>query len=555
MDGMEIEFDVAAKMRDGTILRADVYRPTSGGPWPVLLHRTPYGRRAPMLVLDPFLVVSRGYMMVHQDTRGRLGSDGEWLPFTYEVDDGYDTVRWAASLPGCTGVVGMIGGSYTGNTQWAAAVAAPPELRAIVPMVTWCDPADGLHFRGGAIELGVNAPWALQTGAGHIGKHAAEDPAAAGARLAALVGDYDGLASRSYWELPSGDLPAIARAGVPDLGTQRALVDPTTADGATIAGKHELVEAAAFNVGGWYDIFLQGSIDNHLAMTQAGKASRLLIGPWTHMSVSGIPMPELNYGMAASPLTIDLAASLGQLQLDWFDRWTKGIESGDVAPVKIFVMGANVWREESEWPLARAVDTPWHLRADGRLTTDAPAAQESPDSYVYDPADPVPTVGGHLVMASEFPGGSRDQAAVETRSDVLVYNSDPLAEDLEVTGRVTVKLHAATDAPSTDWVVRLCDVDTEGVSRNICDGILRVHATPGEPQEHEIDLWSTSNVFLTGHLLRVHVTSSSFPRWDRNLNTGEPARTGTAMTSASQTIYHDSARPSRIVLPVVLREK
>ncbi|MFK0283119.1 CocE/NonD family hydrolase [Streptomyces sp. NPDC090499] len=556
---MEIEFDLPAKMRDGTVLYADVYRPTTDGPWPVLLHRTPYGRRsAVMTILDPFEAVSRGYMVVHQDTRGSSQSEGEWLPFGYEVDDGYDTVRWAAALPGSSGVVGMFGGSYTGNTQWAAAVAAPPELRAIIPQVTWSDPSDGLYFRGGVIELGLYGAWSLQTGAAQLARRVAEDPAGVMAALPALIADYDGLAPRSYWELPAGALPAIARGGFPDIGVERALADPSSAEGATIHGKHDRVEVPAFNVAGWYDIFLQGTLDNHVAMAGHGKPSRLVVGPWTHVPPAGpdgVMAGEVNFGLASMRQMLGLSTSLDQLQLRWYDHWLKEIDNGvnDEAPVKIFVMGVNEWRDENEWPLARAVDTPWHLRADGGLTQTPPTTDEAPDSYVYDPADPVITRGGTLVMTGEFPAGAFDQRVVEERADVLVYTTEPLSEDIEVTGRIRMRLHAATDAPSTDWVVRLCDVDTDNVSRNISDGVLRIHGTPGEPAEHEIDLWSTSNVFLAGHRIRIQITSSNFPRWDRNLNTGEPSQTATAMRTAQQTIFHDSARPSRIVLPVIPR--
>jgi putative CocE/NonD family hydrolase len=262
---------------------------------------------------------------------------------------------------------------------------------------------------------------------------------------------------------------------------------------------------------------------------------------------------EVNFGMASSTAAIGLTTPLNHIQLGWMDHWLKGIDNGtaQAAPVKIFVMGTNVWRDENEWPPARAVDTPWHLRADGQLTLQAPTGGEPSDSYVYDPADPVPTRGGAFVMSSDFTAGPLDQRVVENRPDVLVYTSEPLTEDLEVTGRIRMHLHAATDAPSTDWVVRLCDVDTNGVSRNLCDGILRVTGTPGEPDEHEIDLWSISNVFRAGHRIRVQVTSSNFPRWDRNLNTGEPVEVATTMRTAQQTIFHDDARPSRIILPVI----
>ncbi|UGT62005.1 CocE/NonD family hydrolase [Nocardia asteroides] len=517
---------------------------------PVLIERTPYDRRAMLQIsLDPLRAVSRGYILIRQDSRGRFRSEGEWLPFTYEVEDGYDTVRWAAGLPGSNGVVGMFGGSYTGNTQWAAALAKPPELRAISPQITWSDPADGLHFRGGAIELGLNGWWSLTTGAGEIAARA-QDPAEAGAALAGLVVDYDGLAADGYWGLPAGELPAVARHGVPDIGVRRALADPANADGATIAGKHSGVEVAALNTGGWFDIFLQGTLDNHAAMTALGKPTRLIVGPWTHMAAAGVTggvLGETNFGLASTHAGI----AYNELQLDWFDRWLEGADNGIDAepPVRIFVMGINRWRDETEWPPARAVDTPWYLGADATLTPAPPGAEQNPDHYLYDPADPVRTRGGNLVMSAEYPAGQFDQATTEQRSDVLVYTSEPLTDDLEVTGRVRVRLHAATDGPATDWVARLCDVDGDGISRNLCDGIQRIRAVPGEPGEYEIDLWSTSNVFRAGHRIRVQITSSNFPRWDRNLNTGDPVTPRTA----EQTIFHDAARPSHIILPVVPR--
>jgi putative CocE/NonD family hydrolase len=552
MSGMEVEFDVEATMRDGTVLRADVYRPTGEGPWPVILQRTPYGRR--WLLSDhvpQFDAVERGYMIVHQDARGSFSSDGEWLPFTHEVEDGYDSVQWAADLPGSNGRVAMIGGSYTGYTQWAAAVAAPPALQAIAPMITWSDPNNGLHFRGGAVELGLNGFWTLMVGAGEVtSRH--DDPAEATAALGALITDYDRLASDVYWELPAGNLPAIVRHDIADLGVRRALVDPLTADGATVAAKHASVKAAAYTIAGWFDVFAQGSLDNHTAMAGLGKPAQLIIGPWIHAAtgeMAGSTSGDTNFGLGSTMQGIGLA----QLQLDWFDRWLKDVQSDAAAPVRIFVMGVNQWRDENEWPLARAVDTPWYLGADGTLTPTAPTADEAPDNYTYDPADPVHTLGGNLVMADEFPAGQFDQAETETRADVLVYTSEPLAKDLEVTGRVRMCLHAATDAPSTDWVARLCDVDTEGVSRNLCDGIARVQAVPDEPGEYEIDMWSTSNVFLAGHRIRVHITSSNFPRWDRNLNTGESVTTAVTMRTAQQTIFHDGVRASHIILPVVPR--
>jgi uncharacterized protein len=294
-------------------------------------------------------------------------------------------------------------------------------------------------------------------------------------------------------------------------------------------------------------------------MRAPGRQANLVVGPWSHTSQQGY-LGEVNFGMAASAELLGFRGRFADLELGWFRQWlaSDSPDTGvDLPPgpelpsVLLFVMGANQWRAEQEWPLARAVDTDLFLRAGDRLAFDAPEAAEGTDAFTYDPADPVPTTGGALLMSDEFPPGPLDQARVEARADVLVYTTGPLAEDLEVTGRIRAHLTAATDAPTTDWVVRLCDVDTEGVSRNIVDGIVRAVTTPGEFTEQVVDLWSTSYVFRTGHRIRVQVTSSNFPRWDRNLNTGEPIDRGTRSRPAHQQIAHDATRPSRIVLPVI----
>jgi putative CocE/NonD family hydrolase len=559
MTDVRIDYDVPVPMSDGTVLRADVYRPgdkAGHGPWPVLVHRTPYDKRnlggPPML--DTFAAVRGGYIVVHQDTRGRLASEGEWSPWEFERQDGLDTVEWAAALPGSNGAVGMFGGSYTGSTQWSAAIAGAPALKAIAPGQTWSDPLDGLFQRGGALELGLNAFWTLLTAAAHLPRmHSGEELMGA---FDSFLSDYDGLSERGYWELPSGRLPLIDRYGGPDIGTQRALQNPDTAAYNRVHGHHADLDVPAFNIAGWYDVFLQGTLDNYSTMAAQGVPAKLLVGPWKHGPTSEMApghVGEVNFGMASSFQLLGGTGPLTDLQLRWFDHWLKDTDTGLLgqAPVKIFVMGANIWRDEDEWPLSRAVDTAWHLRSDGRLDTAAPTADEDHDTYVYDPADPVITCGGPLVMPGEFPPGPFDQAITEQRPDVLVYTSEPMTTDLEVTGRIRMTLFASTDAPSTDWVVRLCDVDEHGVSRNLTDGILRVQGEPGATGEYHIDLWSTSNVFLTGHRIRVHVTSSNFPRWDRNPNTGKPAQEATTFQKANQQIFHDAARPSHIVLPVV----
>jgi putative CocE/NonD family hydrolase len=547
-----IEHDVPATMRDGVVLRADVYRPAADGPWPVLLARLPYGKNLPMLAaaLDPIGKARRGFLVVLQDTRGRYASDGEWEPWTSETDDGYDTIRWAAALPGSNGSVGMFGPSYLGNTQWMAALAKPPELKAISPMVTWSEPDDGLFARGGAQELGITVPWSLMQGVDTLLRRHVDDPAAQGQALMALVGDTDAVADTVYWELPAGHHPVFERHGIVELGFERSRREPEWSANCRVAGRQTEVDLPSLNTGGWYDIFCQGTLDNYTAMRAAGRPANLIVGPWSHTGTMGY-LGDVNFGMAASTELLGFRGRFADHELGWFRQWLSPDDEPsqpELPPVLLFVMGINQWREEQEWPLARAVDTDLFLRSGDRLTFDAPEAAEGPDCYTYDPADPVPTTGGALLMSNEFPPGPLDQAKVEARPDVLVYTTDPLAEDLEVTGRVRAHLTAATDAPTTDWVVRLCDVGPRGVSRNIVDGIVRAVATPGEFTEQVVDLWSTSYVFRAGHRIRVHVTSSNFPRWDRNLNTGDQ---GTQFRSAHQEIAHDATRPSRIVLPVV----
>ncbi|AEK39978.1 CocE/NonD family hydrolase [Amycolatopsis mediterranei] len=550
---MTIEHDVPATMRDGVVLRADVYRPTADGPWPVLLARLPYGKNQPMLagLMDPVGRARRGFLVVVQDTRGRYASDGEWEPWTYEMDDGYDTVRWAAALPGSNGSVGMFGPSYLGNTQWMAALAKPPELKAISPMVTWSEPDDGLFARGGAQELGITVPWSLMQGVDTLLRRYAGDPMAQGQALMALVGDTDAVAHTTYWELPAGHHPVFERHGIPELGFERSRREPEWSDSCRVAGRQAEIDLPSLHTGGWYDIFSQGTLDNFTAMRAAGRPANLIMGPWSHTGTMGY-LGDVNFGMAASTELLGFRGRFADLELGWLRRWlSPGDEPSqpELPPVLLFVMGTNQWREEQEWPLARAVDTDLFLRAGNRLAFDAPETEEETGAFTYDSADPVPTTGGALLMSNEFPPGPLDQAKIEARPDVLLYTTDPLADDLEVTGRVRAHLTAATDAPTTDWVVRLCDVDTRGVSRNVVDGIVRAVATPGEFTEQVVDLWSTSYVFRAGHRIRVHVTSSNFPRWDRNLNTGEPL--GTQSRPARQVIAHDASRLSRVVLPVV----
>ncbi len=552
--GVTVEFDVPAKMRDGVTLRANVYRPDGDGPWPTLLNRLPYGKDVPVQVswLDPVHAARQGFMVVYQDTRGRNASEGEWMPLRYEREDGYDSVEWAAKLPGSNGRVAMFGGSYHGNTQWMAAIEQPPSLAAMVPGITWSDALDGLFARGGAIELGTTPNWTLIMGVDHFPRLPLSEQERA-ERTEALIGDLDKLGSDGYWGLPVNDLAVLRRYDLPELGTFRTQADPSVLENCNVAGRHDRVTVPTLHIGGWYDIFAQGVLDSHMAMTALGRPSQVIIGPWTHLTYQD-PVGELCFGALSSafaPVSAD--GDLSDTQLAWLRRQLASEASPrgseEQAPVRIFVMGRNVWRDEDSWPLTRARSERWLLGDGGTLSREAPVSDAAPTEFVYDPSDPVPTLGGQTVMAAAFPAGPFDQARIEARPDVCVFTSEPLQQDLEVTGRVQVVLHAQSSAPSTDWVARLCDVHPDGRSFNICDGIFRVEKGAQACQQITIDLWSTSNVFLAGHRLRVHVTSSSFPRWDRNLNTGN--QRDPQMQTARQRIHHDAEHPSWIELPVV----
>jgi putative CocE/NonD family hydrolase len=567
-----VDLDVAMQLRDGVTLRANIYRPGGEGRWPVLLTRLPYGKDFPLgtALLDPLQAARRGYVVVVQDTRGTGQSDGEWYPFVHEGRDGVDTIAWAAGLPYSDGQVGTYGASYFGFTQWAAAVDRPPALKAMVPFETWRNTFNGLGARGGAMEFGVIANWHLNMGLNVLLRRYAGDPQALGAAIYRFAEEMNRLGPAGYWALPLRDFAPLRRQDVAPafFDTVAAPLDPTAepAASAMIAGRQTGLLTPTLNIGGWYDVFLGDTIANFQTMRSQGAPAKLLIGPWSHSALGGA-VGTRNFGMGAQSSFINLQTDLLGLHLRWFDHWLKGIDTGIMAepPVKIFVMGANVWRDEQEWPLARAHAVPYYLHGGGRLGPDAPW-DEAPDVFMYDPADPVPTCGGATLLTPEFPAGPYDQAEIEARPDVLVYTSDVLGEDLEVTGPIEVHLWAVSSALDTDFVARLTDVFPDGRSINLTDGIVRARyrnyaqgeapslLEPGRAYHYVIDLWATSNVFQAGHRIRLQITSSSFPRWDRNPNTGHPFGADAELTVAWQTILHDVEHPSHVVLPIIASE-
>lgn len=535
-------------MRDGVVLRADVYRP-SAAPHPAVLNRTPYDRSlrlTPLAALDPESAVAAGFALVCQDVRGQYSSGGEFYPFRSEEADGFDSVEWVSAQPWCDGKVAMAGRSYSAATQWLAAAARPPHLEAIFPVVGGSDYYDGWIYKGGAFQLGFNLFWV---------------------QLMTSPKARDSLAEQ-FRHLPLTD-PPLLDAG-PAGGFYRDWLAHPNDDGywqaLAINRRYGQIEVPAYIVGGWYDLFLSGTLENYRRMRaeaateRARSQTRLLVGPWAHGSTYGA-YPDHGFAEFGDEARIDLA----QMQTAFYREQLLGAGEEPATPVRIFVMGENRWRDETTWPLSRAREQSWFLRGDGVLSTEPPGAEAS-DTYNYDPADPAPTIGGPTSLPARFlrtNSGPLDQRPLEGRPDVLVYSSVPLAEPLEVTGPLSLVLHAASSAPDTDFIAKLCDVAPDGFSRILAEGVLRTRFAedrqrptlrePDRPYEYTIDLVATSNTFLPGHRIRLLVTSSSFPRFDRNANTGNAlgADRHEDLREARQTIFHDEARASHLRLPVV----
>ena len=575
---LKVETNVAATMRDGTTLYADVYRPDGPGPFPTILQRTPYDKTAGLAaqMLDPMKAAKAGFALIIQDTRGRFTSGGEFNCFIDDINDGYDTVEWAAAQSWSSGRVGMIGASYVGATQWLCAITRPPHLVAIAPNVTASNYHNGWTYQGGAFELGFNASWTLlQLTLANFKTHSGIRSIPQ-ARQAELVKSVDGMTD-AFLHLPLKDMPQLS-GGLADYYFDW-LAHPSFDDywkKLCIEDQHSNVTTPALNIGGWYDIFLGGTIRNYLGMRQnaateeARNGQKLIIGPWQHSS-RGTSMAGSHYfGVAAD----SMALGLDEIHLRWFNQWLKGEDTGmlDEPPVRIFVMGDDVWRDENEWPLARAQTISYYLHSagnantlhgDGVLSPEAPS-DESPDVFLYNPANPVPTRGGQLCCNPYFASsGAFDQNEIEARSDVLVYSTPTLEREVEVTGPITVTLWAATSATDTDFTAKLVDVCEDGCARNLTDGIIRARyresmsepslVEPGRAYCYTIDLWATSNVFKAGHKIRLEVSSSNFPRFDRNTNTGGVIAADTELKPAVQTILHDAAHPSHVSLPIVPR--
>jgi len=559
-----IERNVTAKMRDGVTLSADVYRPKADGKFPVLLQRTPYNKNNGLSF--GVRAAARGFVVIFQDVRGRYSSEGKWYPFAHESDDGYDSVEWAAALPYSNGKVGMFGGSYVGATQMLAAIAHPPHLAGICPIVTASNYHDGWTYQGGAFEQWFNESWTSGLAQDTLNR-AVESSTNALQGVSKLP-----LTSYPLFSFPESSTGLYSSSELAPYFLDW-LAHPSYDDywkRLSIEEHHADINVPALTVAAWYDIFLGGSLRNYVGIrTRGGEAARsaqrLLVVIGGHAG-SGEKIGDVDFGPAAGKFHED------ETILDWYEFLFKGVQN-DFAkekPVKIFVMGRNEWREEDDWPLPRAQSTRYFLhssgsadslRGDGSLSTVAPHA-ESPDHYLYDPSNPAPTVGGPLCCDGlHLAPGPRDQRAVESRDDVLIYSTPAFTQDTEVTGPITLDLFVKSSAVDTDFTAKLVDVNPDGFARNLTEGILRARyrdsqekpslMNPGQVYKITIDLWATSNVFLKGHSLRLEVSSSNFPRFSRNLNTGEDNGSTRNYVSATNTVYHDAEHPSALVLPIV----
>jgi putative CocE/NonD family hydrolase len=555
---------VPVRMRDGVTLYADVYRPVGDGRHAVLVSRTPYStERFPTAYDAAVYFAQRGYVYVFQDIRGRHESDGRWEPFFDDEKDGYDTVEWAAKQPWSNGKVAMQGGSYLGQNQWRAAQAAPPSLVTIFPMVSSTSLYHDWITLNGGWRLSFNFGWGPVRQESRIMQNPGPHTVAG---LRAI--HYDEV----QWHLPLSTMQQL-------VGRSARFYDDWLAHPDYDAywkplNAEELFDRIGVPVhtfGGWFDIFSQGTLRGFVGMSQKGathearRGSQLVIGPWGHGPSQ--KFGALDFGPEAN---VDALA----LQLRWYDYWMKGIDNGLASepPVKLFVMGRNEWVHEREYPLARTAYKPFYFtsggganssRGDGRLSWDKPAGPGAADRFRYDPDDPVPSLGGNNCCGTPTPAGPMDQRPIEGRRDVLVYDSEFLSEELEATGPVKVVLYASSDAVDTDFVAKLVDVYPDGASYNMAEGILRARyrdslttpspLRPGQVYRMEIDLVGTSVAFRKGHRVRVHVTSSHFPQFDRNPNTGAAFGTTSQVRVAQQTIHHDAERPSHVLLPVIPR--
>lgn len=554
---IKIEKNVMVPMSDGIKLSTDVYLPENL-PAPTIVIRTPYGKNKNRSLCRKF--AKNGYAVVIQDVRGRFGSEGNFYPFVDDSKDGSETIRWILKQSFCNGKLGTYGGSYLGTVQWALAPLVP-ELGAMHMTVTSPNYSEVI-YQGGELHLMTVFSWSVVMGEHRTNTKVITKAARLNKIMASLP-------------LNMADDKAVGY----NIGYFDDIIDTQPPDGKALKLMEQMdyeknyakISAPVISFAGWYDMFLGPQLKDYNRLVKEAKDkardSYLVIGPWAHGPNGD---GTVDYGKEAKGLN-SLNKMAFRTALDWFGYHLKGENTGidKWHKVKIFVMGENKWREENEWPLARTIYTKYYLHSggnantrngDGTLNTEMPE-EEPPDKFDYDPLNPVPTKGGCNLGLS---AGAHNQAKIEDRKDVLVYTSAVLDKELEVTGPITATIYAESSAIDTDFSVKLVDVYPDGTPVNIQDGIIRASyrdgdlrnpspIEPGKVYEYKIDLWATSNLFKKGHRIRVEVSSSNFPRFNRNLNTFEPVSNAQRAVIAHQTVHHCSRYPSHITLPVIPR--
>lgn len=531
-----VERNVPVPMPDGVILLADHYQPKKAGMYPTILIRSPYGRGLEVgpLALNFIFYTScfaeRGYHVIIQGVRGLFGSEGEFEAFVNEAADGQATVDWIVEQPWFNGVLGLWGPSYLGYAQWAIAVQGSPYLKAIVPSVTFSQPLSALYADNAlALDMVVREMavfgMAEQWRRGFWFWLFQINPISQAHKI-----------STAFQHLPLIEIDKIIK-GKPDPIYRQTITDfnPDNAYWRAIDYSTDLaqIKIPTHLISGWYDPFLRELLNDYVTLKTSGNTPYLTIGPWTHLHIGRVK-ESLRSGII------------------WFhSHLTEDEGLLRKKPVRVYIMGANKWRELDSWPPPSRQLT-YFLHCQGQLSTQQPELHSTLDHYQYNPGDPTPAVGGALIAP---PYGPKDNRTLEARTDVLCYTTAPLSHEIEVIGTVRLELYIYSNLAHTDFFGRLCDVHPNGRSINICDGLFRI--TPGKGEEQndgslriKIDLWSTAYLFRLGHRLRLQVSSGAHPRWNRNLGTNEPMEIGTKMVVAEQVIYHDKAHPSALILPV-----
>jgi putative CocE/NonD family hydrolase len=507
------ERDIRVQMPDGVELLADRWAPKNGGEGlPTAVLRTPYGRG----LVGTFMsrpLAERGYQVLIQSTRGGFGSGGTFDPMRQEREDGLATLDWVVKQPWFGESIVLVGLSYLGYAQWSVGDRLPSQVKAMIPQVTESALTleflrkDGFSletpFGWGVLVDGQESRWALLRQRSQAKK-----------------------TQQALFTLPlaGADVAAIGHRSdyIQDI-LARDRDDPYWAD---LDHRHRVAEVTVpvSSIGGWYDIFLPGQLRDFTVLQAAGRTARLTVGQWTHLDINSAPIEEaLDFGLA----------------------YARGEQPSRRAPVKLFVMGEEAWREFDSWPPSGYSAQRFQLQPGGGLSVE-PVGESAPDTYHYDPADPTPAVGGVRMVSDS---GRVDNAALEARADVLTYTTDVLQADVEVIGEISAEIWFRSSLPYADVFVRLCDVDADGRSFNVCDGLTSVTGAD-ELSLVKVGMWPTANRFKRGHRIRIQVSSGAFPRYDRNHGTGEPRATSVTLRAADQSVYHDAAHPSAILLPV-----